>query len=130
MTDIATRRAAFRKLHDSFFVLPNAANAGEAKALADLGFKAIASTSHGTRIEPMPHAQRPVLAAAFQAEPPDAWPAEGHADPDKAFVMHYIGGLVENGAAEWGWLPDGTIELRLFTGAVFHLREAEIERII
>lgn len=47
MTDIAARRAAFRKLHDGFFVLPNAANAGEAKALAELGFKAVASTSHG-----------------------------------------------------------------------------------
>lgn len=47
MADIATRRAGFRKLHDSFFVIPNAANAGEAKRLAALGFKAIASTSHG-----------------------------------------------------------------------------------
>lgn len=47
MTDTAARRMTFRKLHDNFFVLPNAANAGEAKALADLGFKAVASTSHG-----------------------------------------------------------------------------------
>lgn len=47
MADIAARRAAFRKLHHSFFILPNAANAGEAKRLAGLGFKAIASTSHG-----------------------------------------------------------------------------------
>lgn len=78
----------------------------------------------------MPHAQHPVLASAFRAEARDAWPREGHADPDKALVMHYIGDLVENGAAEWGWLPDGTIELRLFGEAVFHLRETEIERII
>lgn len=47
MTDASTKRAAFRKLHESFFVLPNAANAGEAKALEQLGFKAVASTSHG-----------------------------------------------------------------------------------
>lgn len=47
MTDIAARREAFRNLHDSFFVLPNAVTAGEAKVLEGLGFKAIASTSHG-----------------------------------------------------------------------------------
>lgn len=47
MTDTATKRAAFRKLHENFFVIPNAANAGEAKRLEELGFKAIASTSHG-----------------------------------------------------------------------------------
>ncbi|MFD2249566.1 2-methylisocitrate lyase-like PEP mutase family enzyme [Pseudochelatococcus lubricantis] len=47
MSDIASKRAAFKKLHDSFFVIPNAANAGEAKHLAELGFKAVASTSHG-----------------------------------------------------------------------------------
>lgn len=47
MADIAARRAAFRKLHDSFFILPNATNAGEATRLSGLGFKAIASTSHG-----------------------------------------------------------------------------------
>lgn len=47
MIDAAVKRTAFRKLHDNFFILPNAANAGEAKALEKLGFKAIASTSHG-----------------------------------------------------------------------------------
>jgi len=47
MTNDTAKGAAFRKLHDSFFILPNAANAGEAKALEELGFKAIASTSHG-----------------------------------------------------------------------------------
>ncbi len=47
MTDATAKRAAFRKLHDNFFVLPNAASAGEAKALKKFGFKAIASTSHG-----------------------------------------------------------------------------------
>ncbi|WP_431822362.1 isocitrate lyase/PEP mutase family protein [Burkholderia sp. F1] len=47
MTDSTAKRAAFRELHDSFFVLPNASTAGEAKALERAGFKAIASTSHG-----------------------------------------------------------------------------------
>lgn len=78
----------------------------------------------------MPHALHPVLATTFQAEARDAWPREGHADPVKALVMRSIGDLVENGAAEWVWLPDGTIELRLFGEAVFHLRETEIVRII
>lgn len=47
MTDFTGRRAAFRNLHDGFFTIPNAATAGEAKELANLGFEAIASTSHG-----------------------------------------------------------------------------------
>lgn len=38
----------FRALHDSdFFVLPNAFDAGSAKRLAEAGFPAIATTSHG-----------------------------------------------------------------------------------
>lgn len=45
---IADRRAAFRKLHESgCFVIPNPSNVGEAKRLAKLGFKAIASSSAG-----------------------------------------------------------------------------------
>jgi 2-methylisocitrate lyase-like PEP mutase family enzyme len=47
VTKITFARAAFRKLHDGFFTLPNAVSIGEARKLADLGFKAIASTSHG-----------------------------------------------------------------------------------
>jgi 2-methylisocitrate lyase-like PEP mutase family enzyme len=47
VTDKAAARAAFRKLHDDFFTLPNAVSVGEARKLADLGFKAVASTSHG-----------------------------------------------------------------------------------
>jgi methylisocitrate lyase len=44
----AEKRAAFRKLHESgCFVLPNPFDAGSAKALQHLGFKAIASTSAG-----------------------------------------------------------------------------------
>jgi 2-methylisocitrate lyase-like PEP mutase family enzyme len=47
-TDLAARRAAFRALHDEgCFVLPNPWDAGSAKRLAKLGFKALASTSAG-----------------------------------------------------------------------------------
>jgi methylisocitrate lyase len=44
----ADKRESFRKLHESgCFVLPNPFDAGTAKALQQLGFKAIASTSAG-----------------------------------------------------------------------------------
>ncbi|WP_257165175.1 oxaloacetate decarboxylase [Bradyrhizobium sp. SRS-191] len=47
-TTTADKRAAFRKLHESgCFVLPNPFDAGTAKMLQHLGFKAIASTSAG-----------------------------------------------------------------------------------
>ena len=46
---IAERRATFRKLHESgCFVIPNPSSVGEAKRLAKLGFKAIASSSAGS----------------------------------------------------------------------------------
>lgn len=46
MTDFATRRAAFRELHESgCFVLPNPWDAGSARRLEKLGFKALASSS-------------------------------------------------------------------------------------
>src|SRR3954454_2670627 len=42
------KRAAFRRLHETgCFVLPNPFDAGSARALQHLGFKAIASTSAG-----------------------------------------------------------------------------------
>ena len=48
MTDIAGRRRAFRKLHESgCFVIPNPWDVGSARYLAQLGFKALASTSAG-----------------------------------------------------------------------------------
>jgi 2-methylisocitrate lyase-like PEP mutase family enzyme len=47
MRHLADARSAFRRLHEGFFVLPNAVNTGEAIKLAELGFPAIASTSHG-----------------------------------------------------------------------------------
>jgi methylisocitrate lyase len=44
----ADKRASFRKMHDSgCFVLPNPWDIGSARALAQLGFKALASTSAG-----------------------------------------------------------------------------------
>ncbi|MGE0802840.1 MAG: oxaloacetate decarboxylase [Lautropia sp.] len=45
---ISERRRAFRRLHDSgCFVLPNPWDAGSARALEQMGFKALASTSSG-----------------------------------------------------------------------------------
>jgi 2-methylisocitrate lyase-like PEP mutase family enzyme len=45
---VQDKRATFRKLHESgCFVIPNPFDAGSARALAHLGFKAIASTSAG-----------------------------------------------------------------------------------
>src|ERR1700723_4613715 len=47
-TTVADKRATFRKLHESgCFVLPNPFDVGSAKALAQMGFKALASTSAG-----------------------------------------------------------------------------------
>jgi 2-methylisocitrate lyase-like PEP mutase family enzyme len=45
---VAEKRATFHKLHETgCFVIPNPFDAGTARALQDLGFKAIASTSAG-----------------------------------------------------------------------------------
>src|SRR3954466_3332103 len=45
---IAARRRAFRELHAAgCFVIPNPWDAGSARYLASLGFKALASTSSG-----------------------------------------------------------------------------------
>ena len=47
-SQITARRAAFRKLHESgCFVLPNPWDAGSARYLVGLGFKALATTSSG-----------------------------------------------------------------------------------
>jgi 2-methylisocitrate lyase-like PEP mutase family enzyme len=47
-TDFTARRAAFRKLHEAgFFVIPNPWDAGTARFLRSLGFKALATTSSG-----------------------------------------------------------------------------------
>src|SRR5260370_33306865 len=48
MTDFTTRRAAFRKLHQSgCFVIPNPWDIGTARYLRSLGFQALATTSSG-----------------------------------------------------------------------------------
>src|SRR5580704_6017748 len=48
MDALAQRRDAFRKLHDSgCFVIPNPWDAGTARYLRHLGFKALATTSSG-----------------------------------------------------------------------------------
>ena len=45
---IEQKRAEFRKLHESgCFVIPNPWDVGSARLLADMGFKALASTSSG-----------------------------------------------------------------------------------
>src|SRR6186713_1053669 len=44
---LAARADQLRRLHDGFLVLPNAWDAGSARALAALGFAAIATTSSG-----------------------------------------------------------------------------------
>src|ERR1700719_3054659 len=45
---VADKRGTFRKLHESgCFVIPNPFDAGSAKALAQMGFKALASSSAG-----------------------------------------------------------------------------------
>ena len=47
--DIAARRRAFRKLHESgCFVIPNPWDTGSARYLKSLGFKALATTSSGS----------------------------------------------------------------------------------
>ena len=48
MTELAARREAFRRLHESgCFVLPNPWDVGSAVALEQLGFRALATTSAG-----------------------------------------------------------------------------------
>jgi 2-methylisocitrate lyase-like PEP mutase family enzyme len=47
-TDVAARRAAFRRLHESgCFILPNPWDVGSARILQALGFRALATTSAG-----------------------------------------------------------------------------------
>jgi 2-methylisocitrate lyase-like PEP mutase family enzyme len=48
MTDVPGKRRAFRQLHESgCFVIPNPWDAGSARLLAQLGFRALATTSSG-----------------------------------------------------------------------------------
>lgn len=77
----------------------------------------------------MPHAPKPLLATVFRPEPAEAWPDREWGDPDKTVVMDFARDLIASGAAEWGWLPSGDIELRLRFGPVFHLREKDVARV-
>lgn len=48
MLDVAQKRAAFRELHkEGCFIIPNPWDAGSARLLQSMGFKAVASTSAG-----------------------------------------------------------------------------------
>jgi 2-methylisocitrate lyase-like PEP mutase family enzyme len=48
MTSVSDRRRAFHRLHESgSFVIPNPWDVGSARALAGLGFQALATTSSG-----------------------------------------------------------------------------------
>ena len=46
-SELSSRADQLRRLHDGFLVLPNAWDAGSARALAAMGFDAIATTSSG-----------------------------------------------------------------------------------
>jgi len=69
--DLAARCAAFRRLHESgCFVIPNPWDAGSARLLAQLGFKALATTSSGfawTLGRPDNHATLEEALAHFRA---------------------------------------------------------------
>jgi hypothetical protein len=47
----------------------------------------------------------------------------------KTVVMTSIGRLVSDGFAEFGRLANGDIELRFYSGEVFHLHDAGITRV-
>lgn len=59
----------------------------------------------------------------------DALVALAHDDPDKAFVMKYIGQLVADGYAEWAMLDNGEVEVRFTSGETYLLAETTILRL-
>jgi len=65
---------------------------------------------------------------ATQASP-DANAGLAHADPAKAYVMHYVGQLVADGQAQWNMLGNGDIQLSLNTGETLLLAERVIIRL-
>ncbi len=50
-------------------------------------------------------------------------------DPDKAFVMEYIGQLVADGYANWTMLDNGEVEVRFTSGETYLLAESTILRL-
>lgn len=55
--------------------------------------------------------------------------ASQHAQEAKSQVMAAIGGLVDEGKAEWNHTATGDIELRLLSGEVFVLGEVSVTRV-
>lgn len=108
MADLSARRASFRALHeDGCFVIPNPWNPGTARALASLGFKALATTSAGfahsrglsdkaLALEPVLEHVAEIVAAADL--PVNADFQAGYA-ADPAGVAASVGRCVEAGVA-------------------------------
>lgn len=106
--DLAPRRAAFRSLHESgCFVIPNPWDRGTARALASLGFPALATTSAGfAHSQGVPDGAltlEPVLdhvaeIAAATELPVNADFQAGYAE-DAEGVAENVGRCVEAGAA-------------------------------
>ncbi|VIO69692.1 hypothetical protein CI1B_29000 [Bradyrhizobium ivorense] len=59
----------------------------------------------------------------------DAVAARMESDPAKAEVMAHFANLVADGFAEWQVLDNGTIRLRLTTGATYLLEQTTVTRI-
>lgn len=103
----AARRATFRGLHDSFFVMPNPWDIGSARLLESLGFLALATTSSGhaasigkkdrevTLDELVDHVSQ--LAAAVQV--PLSVDAEYGFSDDAAGLAETVDRIAEAGAA-------------------------------
>lgn len=62
-------------------------------------------------------------------EATDALVALAKDNPDKAFVMKYIGQIVVDGYAEWEMLDGGEVEVRFTTGETYLLGETTILRL-
>jgi 2-methylisocitrate lyase-like PEP mutase family enzyme len=100
MTSLDERRAAFRKLHESgCFVIPNPWDAGTARYLRHLGFKALATTSSGfsfTKALPDTDWAVPVeMALAHIAEIVEATELPVNADFESGYA-HEPEGVAEN----------------------------------
>ncbi|VIO76598.1 hypothetical protein [Bradyrhizobium ivorense] len=77
------------------------------------------------RIAPKKRPEKPVrVETAF-----DAVAARMESDPAKAEVMTHFANLVADGFAEWQVLDNGTIRLRLTTGATYLLEQTTVTRI-
>ena len=52
-----------------------------------------------------------------------------YADPARTAVMSFVRQLAQRGLAQWTALGNGTIELTLFSGEIFHLDETSVTRV-